>query len=69
VGRGGDGDVDDFGWLLGRLAGAGEVLPELNAQELEDVSETGESLRELDCLVLIEVMGSNNAAALTVPCI
>ena len=53
VDRGSDGEMDDFRWLLSEVANAGQVLPGLNQEELEVVTQAGVScLGVLDRLVL-----------------
>lgn len=62
VDRGSDGEVDDFRWLLSRVASEGQVLPVLDEDELEYVSKAGDScLGRLDRLVLGAVLGANNS--------
>ena len=39
VDRGSDGETDDFRWLLSEVSSAGRLLPRLNEEELEVVSE------------------------------
>ena len=41
VDRGSDGEMDDFRWLLSEVALMGQLLPRLNEEELEAVSEAG----------------------------
>jgi len=54
VDRGSGGEMDDFRWLLSEVAKAGQVLPGLNQEELEVVTEAGVScLGVLDHLVLL----------------
>lgn len=60
---GSDGEVADFRWLLSRVVSAGQVLPELDNEELEYMGAAGEScLRTLDRLVYAAVLGGNNCA-------
>ena len=61
VDRGSGGEVEDFRWLLSRVASRGQVLPELDDEELECVCSAGEScLGRLDRLVFGAVLGGNN---------
>jgi hypothetical protein len=54
VDRGSDGEIEDFRWLLSRVASKGQLLPELVKEDLENMVELlGESrLGKLDRLVL-----------------
>jgi len=53
VDRGSDGEMDDFRWLLSEVAKAGQLLPGLNQEELEVVTQAGVScLGVLDRLLL-----------------
>ena len=62
VDRGSDGEVDDFRWLLSEVAREGQVLPELDQEEMEYISRAGEScLGRLDRLVLGAILGANNS--------
>ncbi|KAH7304710.1 hypothetical protein B0I35DRAFT_494696 [Stachybotrys elegans] len=63
VERESDGEVDDFRWLLAETAREGQVLPELDKEDLEYVTGAGACLGELDRLVLVAVLGANNGAA------
>ncbi|EXJ53296.1 uncharacterized protein A1O5_13467 [Cladophialophora psammophila CBS 110553] len=61
VDRGSDGEVEDFRWLLSRVASRGQLLPELDNEELECMRRAGESsLGRLDRLVLGAVLSANN---------
>ncbi|KIW19752.1 hypothetical protein PV08_00326 [Exophiala spinifera] len=61
VDRGSDGEVEDFRWLLSRVASRGQILPELDKEELECIRGAAEScLGRLDRLVLGAVLGVNN---------
>lgn len=46
VDRGSDGEMDDFRWLLSEVAKAGLILPGLNQEELEVVTQAGVDLCE-----------------------
>lgn len=57
VNRGSNGEMDDFRWLLSEVANAGQVLPGLNQEELEVVTQAGVScLGVLDRLVLFALL-------------
>ncbi len=57
VGRGSDGETDDFRWLLSEVARAGQILPGLYQEELEAVAQAGVScLGVLGRLVLFALM-------------
>ena len=61
VDRGSDGEMDDFRWLLSEVAKAGQVLPGLNQEELEVVTQAGVScLGVLDRLVLFSLLSIEN---------
>ncbi|KIW79984.1 hypothetical protein Z517_06599 [Fonsecaea pedrosoi CBS 271.37] len=61
VDRGSDGEVEDFQWLLSRVACMGQLLPELGDEELKCMRGAGESsLGKLDRLVLGAVLSVNN---------
>lgn len=61
VGRGSDGEMDDFRWLLSEVAKAGQVLPKLNHEELGAVTQAGVScLGVLDRLVLFALLSIEN---------
>ena len=63
VDRGSDGEVEDFRWLLSRVASKGQVLRGLENEELECMRSAGESsLERLDRLVFGAVLGGNNCA-------
>lgn len=63
VGRGGDGDVVDFKWLLAEVARTGQ-FPEIGDEELEVLCLAGEScLGKLGRLVIAAILGGNNVAA------
>lgn len=63
VDRGSDGEFEDFRWLLSRVASKGQVLPELDKEELEYMRRAGETcLGRLDRLVFGAVLGANNCA-------
>ncbi|KAG6041209.1 hypothetical protein E4U41_005594 [Claviceps citrina] len=51
VERGSDGEVDDFRWLLSEVAREGQVLPELNEQDLKYVTGAAAFLGQLDLLI------------------
>ncbi|PKK44552.1 hypothetical protein CI102_9404, partial [Trichoderma harzianum] len=61
--RGDDGDMEDFRWLVEALARKGEMLPQLNQKEADDIINTGKCMDPLDQLVLVAVMGINNQKA------
>ncbi|KAL9109255.1 MAG: hypothetical protein Q9227_006010 [Pyrenula ochraceoflavens] len=63
VDRGSDGDVDDFRWLLSRVAESGQLLPGYGKDDLEWVMKAGEcGLGRLDRLVLWALLAPENAA-------
>ena len=60
IDRGEDGDIADFRWLLSEVAKAGQVLPGLDQEELEVMTQAGAScLGVLDRLVFYVVIGIN----------
>ncbi|KAM0252775.1 hypothetical protein ACHAQJ_007613 [Trichoderma viride] len=63
IDRGSGGDVEDFRWLLEKLARECEILPQLDQKEVEYMLRVGTRMGELDCLVLAAVMGANNGEA------
>ncbi|KAJ5382215.1 hypothetical protein N7517_000126 [Penicillium concentricum] len=57
VERGSDGEVADFRWLLAELAKAGQIIPGLNAEELEYMRGAGRCCLEVvDCLLLYSIL-------------
>ncbi|OJJ39007.1 hypothetical protein ASPWEDRAFT_351219 [Aspergillus wentii DTO 134E9] len=65
VDRGSDGEAADFRWLLSEVARVGQILPGLDAEELEYMSEAGRSyLGRLDRLVLFSVLNEEDAFSL-----
>jgi hypothetical protein len=64
VDRGSDGEVEDFRWLLSRVASEGRILPELAKEDLEVMAELlGESrLGRLDRLLLGAVFSLHDSA-------
>lgn len=61
VDRGSDGDVLDLSWLLLEVAKAGQVLPEMDQEELESVVGAGEScLSIFGRWVLVALLGPHN---------
>lgn len=61
VDRGSDGEVEGFRRLLSKVASRGQVLLELNDEELECVRSVGKScIGRLDRLVFGAVLGGNN---------
>lgn len=61
VDRGSDGEIEDFRWLLGEVAKAGQVLPRLEVEDRRYIRQAGEScLGVLDRLLLAAVLGDSN---------
>jgi hypothetical protein len=58
--RGCPGEVEDFIWLLDRLVCQGQVLPELDKGELEEIVRAAALLGGLYRLVLVAVLGQHN---------
>ncbi|KAI3558489.1 hypothetical protein CABS03_08555 [Colletotrichum abscissum] len=63
VERGGDGEVDDFRWLLLLAARNGHVLPLLDNDEVENLVGAAAILMSFDVLILVALLGVNNSAA------
>ncbi|KAI0381371.1 hypothetical protein F5Y04DRAFT_280903 [Hypomontagnella monticulosa] len=64
VERGSDGEIDDFLWLLWKVAMEGRVLPELGDDDREYLCGAGEfCLGPLGRLVLAAILSANNAVA------
>lgn len=63
VERGGFGDINDFTWLLAKVAREGQVLPKLNVVEQEYIVNARACMGALDRLVLVSAFGANNTPA------
>ncbi|KAI3528354.1 hypothetical protein CSPX01_16276 [Colletotrichum filicis] len=63
VERGGDGEVDDFRWLLLLAARNGQVLPLLDNDEVENLVGAAAIMMLFDVLILVALLGVNNSAA------
>lgn len=61
VDRGNLGETNDFTWLLAAVARYCQVLPKLDKDELEYIVGAGNYIGVLDRLVLVSVLGANNA--------
>ncbi|KAK2847624.1 hypothetical protein FQN49_005709, partial [Arthroderma sp. PD_2] len=65
VDRGSDGEMEDFRWLLSEVAEAGQLLPELEEEEVGSIIGAGEAtLGLLDRLVLLAVLDAKSAPLL-----